>query len=82
MSEEFYHDEYDKEVNRPKHYTSNPSKIECIEIAQHFDFCIGNALKYLWRAGIKDSNLEIQDLKKAIWYIERKIKILKQAQGE
>lgn len=63
-------------INRPKHYTSHPSGIECIEIAQHHDFLIGNAIKYLWRAGIKSTDTEIEDLKKAIWYIERKIKIL------
>jgi hypothetical protein len=63
-------------VNNPKHYTSHPSGIECIEIAEHHDFCIGNALKYLWRSGLKDGSAEIEDLKKAIWYIERKIKLL------
>ena len=63
-------------IDNPKHYTSHPSNIECIDIAQYHDFCIGNAIKYLWRAGIKDSNAEIEDLKKAIWYIERKIKLL------
>ena len=63
-------------IDNPKHYTSHPSNIECIDIAQYHDFCIGNAIKYLWRAGNKDSNAEIEDLKKAIWYIERKIKLL------
>lgn len=63
-------------INRPKHYTSHPSGIECIDIAQHHDFLIGNAIKYLWRAGIKSTDTEVEDLKKAIWYIERKIKIL------
>lgn len=63
-------------VNKPKHYNSHPSGIECIDIAEHHDFCIGNAIKYLWRAGIKDSQCEIEDLRKAIWYIERKILLL------
>lgn len=63
-------------IDRPKHYTSHPSNIECIEIAEHHDFLIGNAIKYLWRAGIKNTDTEVEDLKKAIWYIERKIKIL------
>lgn len=63
-------------INRPGHYTSHPSGIECIDIAQHHDFLIGNAIKYLWRAGIKSADTEIEDLKKSIWYIERKIKIL------
>ena len=61
-------------VNHPKHYNSHPSGIECIEITQHMDFLIGNAIKYLWRCGMKDD--DIQELKKAIWYIERKIKLL------
>jgi len=62
-------------VNHPKHYTSHPSGVECIDIAEHYDFCLGNALKYLWRAGIKSEN-PIEDLKKAKWYIERKLKKL------
>lgn len=65
-------------INRPAHYTSHPSGIECIDIAQHHDFLIGNAIKYLWRAGIKSTDTEVEDLKKAIWYIERKIKILEE----
>lgn len=60
-------------VNHPKHYTSHPSKIECIQVTEHLNFCIGNAIKYLWRAGLKDNNSDIQDLKKAVWYIEREI---------
>jgi hypothetical protein len=63
-------------INKPKHYNNHPSGIECIEIAKHHDFCIGNAIKYLWRAGLKDGNSEIQDLKKAIWYIQCKIDTL------
>ena len=66
---EFKHDF----VNHPKHYCDHPSGIECIEITRHHDFAIGNAIKYLWRAGLKDSNNEIQDLKKAVWYIQDKI---------
>lgn len=64
-------------VNHPKHYTGHPSGIECIEITRHHDFAIGNAIKYLWRAGLKDSDNEIQDLEKAVWYIQDKIKQLK-----
>lgn len=69
-------------VNNPKHYTSHPSGIECIEITRHYDYCIGNAIKYLWRAGIKteqgmqDKDKEIEDLRKAIWYINDKIENL------
>lgn len=60
-------------VNHPKHYTSHPSGIEAIQVTQHMGFCIGNAMKYLWRAGKKDTEAEITDLRKAIWYIEREI---------
>ncbi len=58
-------------VNNPPHYKSHPSGIECIQITEHMNFCLGNAIKYLWRCGLKDD--EIEDLKKAIWYIEREI---------
>ena len=60
-------------VNHPKHYTSDPSGIECIQITRHRNFNIGNAIKYLWRAGIKDSNAHIEDLKKAVFYINDEI---------
>lgn len=63
-------------VNHPKHYTSDPSGVECIEITRHRNFNIGNAIKYLWRAGLKDGNSDIQDLKKAVWYIQDEIKRL------
>lgn len=69
-------------VNHPSHYTSHPSGIECIEITKYYDFSIGNAIKYCWRSGLKkeqgieDKKKEIEDLKKAIWYIETKIKML------
>lgn len=69
-------------VNAPSHYTSHPSGVECIDITEHYDFCVGNAIKYLWRAGLKaeagltDKAKEIEDLKKAAYYINRKIKQL------
>ena len=78
-------EEYDKQhnnVNHPKWYTSHPSGVECIEITRHYTFDIGNAIKYLWRAGIKkeqglsDKEKEIEDCKKAIWYINDYIKHL------
>ena len=63
-------------VNNPKHYTSDPSGIECIEITRHRNFNIGNAIKYLWRNGLKDSDSQVQDLQKAVWYINDEIKRL------
>ena len=64
-------------VNHPKHYCSDPSGIECIEITKHRNFCIGNAIKYLWRAGLKNESTEIEDLEKAVWYIKCEIERLK-----
>lgn len=69
-------------VNHPSHYTSHPSGVECIEITEHYDFCVGNAIKYLWRAGLKQDadktelDKELEDLQKAKWYIDRKISLL------
>ena len=63
-------------VNHPKHYNSHPNGIECINIIRHYTCDIANAIKYLWRAGLKpemgkeDAEKEIEDLKKALWYIE------------
>lgn len=59
-------------VNHPKHYTSHPSGIECIQITRHMGFNLGNAMKYVWRADLKNDSIE--DMKKAIWYIEDEIK--------
>lgn len=75
-------------VNHPSHYTSHPSGVECISITEHYDFCVGNAIKYCWRAGLKHDTSEayttkkalrlakqkeIEDLKKAVWYLNKKI---------
>lgn len=60
----------DDPVNYPSHYTSHPSGVECIQITEHMNFCLGNAIKYLWRADLKHG---IEDLRKAQWYIEREI---------
>lgn len=59
-------------VNHPAHYTKHPSGIECIQITEHMGFCLGNAVKYIWRADLK--NDAIEDLRKAKWYIDREIK--------
>lgn len=58
-------------VNHPKHYTGHPSGVECIQITEHMGFCLGNAVKYIWRADLK--NDAIEDLRKAAWYIQREI---------
>jgi hypothetical protein len=59
------------QVNNPKHYTSHPSGIDCIQITEHMGFNLGNAIKYVWRSDLK--NDAIEDLNKAIWYIQREI---------
>jgi len=58
-------------VNHPKHYTDHPSGVECIQITEHMNFCLGNAVKYIWRADLKHDAIE--DLKKAVFYINREI---------
>jgi hypothetical protein len=58
-------------VNHPKHYTSHPSGVECIQITEHMGFNLGNALKYVWRADLKDDAIE--DMEKAVWYLQREI---------
>jgi len=64
----------DDPVNHPKHYTQHPSGIECIEITRWMSFNLGNAIKYIWRAGEKGN--KVQDLQKAIWYLEDEIQRL------
>ncbi|USC18122.1 DUF3310 domain-containing protein [Rhodococcus sp. 11-3] len=71
--------EYDP-VNHPKHYTSDPSGVECIQITRHRSFNIGNAIKYLWRAGLKgdgEKAKHIEDLEKVLWYVRDEIALLK-----
>jgi hypothetical protein len=58
-------------VNHPKHYTTHPSGVECIQITEHMGFNLGNAIKYIWRADEK--NDAIEDLRKAVWYVQREI---------
>ena len=60
-------------VNHPSHYTDG--KIEVIDFIEDkgLGFCLGNAVKYIARAGKKDATKEIEDLQKAVWYIERRI---------
>lgn len=72
----------------PEYYKEHPSGVECIDIARYYCFSIGNAIKYLWRAGLKQEKgmnntvKEIEDLNKAIWYIQDRIKQLKEIQKQ
>ncbi|MCU0693542.1 MAG: DUF3310 domain-containing protein [Polyangiaceae bacterium] len=70
-------------VNHPAHYNSHPARclcgrrIECIDVVEHMGFCLGGAVKYLWRAGLKGDAIE--DLRKAEWLIRREIARLERA---
>ena len=57
-------------VDHPQHYNRHPSGIECIDLIEWMPFNLGNAVKYLWRAGLKSEDT-ITDLRKAKWYAER-----------
>lgn len=59
-------------VNHPPHYKEHPSGVECIQITEHFNFNLGNAIKYIWRCDRKGKSIE--DLEKARWYLDREIK--------
>jgi Protein of unknwon function (DUF3310) len=79
-----HRDEDIESVNHSPHYNSHPSGVECIIIVEHMTFNAGNAVKYLWRAGLKNignSNAShhasrLTDLKKALWYVQREIQRL------
>jgi hypothetical protein len=67
----------DDPVQHPAHYTTG--KIECIEYIEdkELGYHLGNAVKYITRAGRKDPSRTVEDLEKAVWYIQRKIELLK-----
>ena len=58
-------------VNHPRHYKSHPSGVECLTVVRHMGFNLGNAVKYIWRADLKDNAIE--DLRKAQFYIQDEI---------
>lgn len=66
-------------ITNPPHYTQHPSGVECIAIAEHFGFCLGSVVKYVWRAGLKQYDGDdalasaLKDLKKAQWFLDREI---------
>ena len=60
----------DDNVNHPMHYAGVTAMVECIDITRHLPFALGNAVKYIWRAGKKGGpEQEIEDVKKAQWYL-------------
>lgn len=56
-------------VHHPRHYKRGP--FECINLTELYDFCLGNAIKYVWRH--MDKGKPFEDLSKALWYIQREI---------
>jgi len=56
-------------INHPKHYQGYATRVECIDVTRHLPFALGNAVKYIWRAGKKDPDAMLQDLEKALWYL-------------
>lgn len=77
MEVESNEDKADEKVDHPAHYTIGG--IEAIDVIEAWDlgFCLGNLVKYVARAGIKDVDTEIEDLEKARWYLDRHIENLK-----
>ena len=67
-------------IDHPSYY--NKLNTECIDVVEHFDFCIGSAIKYLWRAGLKDSEADLDDYRKAVWYIQRTITRLEKERAQ
>lgn len=78
--EKIFRDPLNEKVNHPMHYTSHPSGVECIDITEHMNFNLGNAVKYIWRFScpglIDEKEPDILDLNKAHWYILREIQRL------
>jgi hypothetical protein len=65
-------------VNHPNHYGGESNPYEAIKVidAWELDFCLGNTVKYISRAGKKHPDKELEDLKKALWYLQHKIDTL------
>ena len=80
MSTQHKDQQHSDTVNHPSHYTQHPSGIECIQVTEQMNFCLGNAVKYIWRCDDKDGAIE--DLRKACWYLEREIARRQQQQKQ
>jgi len=65
-------------INHPSHYGGESNLYETIKVIEAWSLCfhLGNAVKYISRAGKKDPNKKIEDLKKVLWYVQRKIDLL------
>ena len=62
-----------EKINHPKHYNEHPAGIECIDVIEPFCFNLGSVIKYVWRAGLKPGEDDLDDLHKAEWFIKREI---------
>lgn len=73
-----------EQVNHPDHYGGKDNPYEAIKVieAWELDFPLGNAVKYISRAGKKNPETFIEDLDKAAWYLNRKIQKLKEAKAK
>lgn len=69
-------------VNHPPHYATGFGGVEVIALTRHLNFCRGNAVKYLCRAGRKAGSDELEDLRKARWYLDDEIARLEKERGE
>lgn len=63
-------------IDHPIYYNLHPTGVECIDIIEYFTFNLGNAMKYIWRVGVK-SDSPVEDLEKAIWYLRREVALIK-----
>ena len=63
-------------VEHPPHYNDSPSGVECIDVVRWMSFNVGSAVKYCWRAGLKDPAKTVEDLKKAVFYLNDEIERL------
>lgn len=74
--------EHNNKVEHPKYYNQHPSGVECIDIVRYYNFDVGNVIKYLWRAGLKteegytNKQKELEDCKKALFYLKDHINML------
>lgn len=71
-------------IAHPPHYSGRSvvPGIECIEVVSHFDFCLGNVIKYVWRAGNKDGEDNLTALRKAAWYLQHEIESIEIERAE
>lgn len=62
-------------INHPQHYGGADNTYEAIKVIEAWDlgFCLGNTIKYISRAGKKDKAKRLEDLNKALWYLQREV---------